>query len=88
MYKRLIVTLICIIATSFYCTASAHGTFTWFGLKKDNTEIYVNTGSHPHHDCHGPKCHPKKPKHKPKPKPKHEHHKKGLGHYKCLWWCK
>ncbi len=76
MIKRLLSLLICITITSTFSIASAHGTFTWFGLRKDNTEVVVQSSGH-HHNC----CH-----HKPKPKHKHKphHHKKGPNHHK--WW--
>ena len=45
--------------TAVFSCAEAHGTFTWFGLRKDNTEIFINTGT-------DDKIHP--PAHKPHPK--------------------
>ncbi len=79
MIKRLLSLLICLTITSTFSIASAHGTFTWFGLRKDNTEVVIQSSGHNphHHNC----CHHKpKPKHKPKP----HHHKKGPNHHK--WW--
>ncbi len=87
MFKKIFGIIICLAITAIYSSVYAHGTFTWFGLRKDNTEIYINTGAHP--EPPHPACdhHPKKPKHKP-PKPKHEPHKKGPKHHRCFWWCK
>lgn len=82
MLKKTIGILLCASIISFCTPVMAHGTFTWFGLRKDNTEIFINTGSHPE---------PEPPRHKPHPKkPKHKHeHKKGPKHHNCFWWhCK
>ncbi len=90
MLKKIFgITLFMAITAVFSC-AEAHGTFTWFGLRKDNTEIFINTGTDDkiHPPAHKP--HPKKPKHKPKhkPKPKHEPPKKEQIHCRYFWWCK
>lgn len=82
MIKKIIAVIFCLIITSIYNVAKADATFTWFGLKKDNTEIVFS--SNPEHECHTHKCHHKKPKQKLK----HEHPKKGPKHHKFLWWCK
>ncbi len=86
MIKKLFAIVCCFIISSFYCSAMADGTFTWFGLKKDNTEIVFSSNSD--HNCPPHKCHHKKPKPKHKHKPKHEHQKKESKHNMCLWWCK
>ncbi len=82
MLKKILGVFICILILSFFQTASAHDGFTWFGLRRNNTEVMFRTSDSnvrcDHHDCH---------KHKPKkhkPKPKHKHHKKGPHHFK--WW--
>ena len=50
MIKRLLSLLICLTITSTFSIASAHGTFTWFGLRKDNTEVVIQSSGHnPHH---------------------------------------
>ncbi len=85
MFKRVFGIIFCFVVFSLFSSADAHSTFTWFGLRKDNTEIFINTGTAHEPDCPPHKPHPKK--HKPKP-PKHEPHKKGPKHHKCFWWCK
>ncbi len=86
MIKKIIAVIFCLIITSVYNSAKADATFTWFGFKKDNTEIVFS--SNPEHECHTHKCHHKKPKPKHKHKPKHEPPKKSPKHHMCLWWCK
>lgn len=85
MLKKTVGILLCASIISFCTPVMAHG-FTWFGLRKDNTEIFINTGSHPEPEPPGHRPHPKKPKHKPKPKPKHEPCKKVPEHCNCFWW--
>lgn len=80
MIKKIFALMICVTVMSFFSIADAHGSFTWFGLRRDNTEVVFQTSGH-HDDC-GPKGHCKH-KHK-KPKPKHKHHKKGPKAHK--WW--
>lgn len=88
MLKKLLGLLICVSVLSFFVPADAHGDFTWFGLRRNNTEVTVSSSSghhveHRHHHKHKPK--PKhKHKHKPKPKHKKHHHKKGPNFHK--WW--
>lgn len=86
MIKRLLSLLICITITSTFSIANAHGTFTWFGLRKDHKEVVVKSSNHHHNCCHHKhKPKPKaKAKHKPKAKAKPHHHKKGPNCHK--WW--
>ena len=42
MSKKFIAVLFCIIISSFYSVVKADSSFTWFGFKKDNTDI-INT---------------------------------------------
>lgn len=75
MLKKILGLVICIMMTSLFSVVSAHESFAWFGLKRNNTEIMINSGdSHyhirHHNDCcdkhkhkHKCKCHKKGPKH-------------------------
>ena len=86
MSKKFWVVFFCIIITSFSSLAKADGDFTWFGLKKNNTEIVFSSHSE-NDECKIQKCHHKKPKNKLKHK--HEnHHKKCHKNHKFFWWCK
>lgn len=77
MLKKLLGIIICItIASSFSAVYAHDGSFTWFGLRRNNTEIEFRSGDAQHdngrhlgHCEHKKKCHHKKPpKHKPAPK--------------------
>lgn len=84
MVKKFLIMSFCILVTSFFSIASAHDGFTWFGLRRNNTEIMFQT-SDSQVRCDHPDCH--RHKHKPKPpKPKHKHKpdKKGPNPHK--WW--
>ncbi len=83
MLKKILGLLICFSIVSCFSIAYAHDSFTWFGLRKNNTEIVVQSSSHPHHKP--PKHHKI---HKPKPKPKHKHkwHKGPKKHHWFKWW--
>lgn len=89
MLKKLLGLLISIVVLSFYNPVNAHGSFTWFGLRKNNTEVIFQSSS-PHADCGHKDCHkPKPPKHKLKhKKPKHDKHKKGPKPHRWWWWDK
>lgn len=52
--KKAMGVFICLCITSYFSTAYAHGTFTWFGFKNDNAQVMINSGT-PHH---GPACAP------------------------------
>ena len=84
MYKKIFGVIICLSIISIFTPVNAHeGSFTWFGLRRDNTEVVFGTSSH-EPDCHPPgHCHKHKPKHKPK-KPKH--YKKGPKFHFHKWW--
>ncbi len=86
MLKKIFGVIICLSIISIFSPVSAHeGNFTWFGLRRDNTEVVFRTSS-PDADCH-PHGHCHKPKHKHKPKPKHKHkHKKGSKFHFHKWW--
>lgn len=84
MLKKLLALLVGIIILSFCNPVNAHGTFTWFGLRRNDTELIIQTSS-PHTDCGHRDCHRPVPPPKPKKhKPKHEHPKKGPKPHK--WW--
>ncbi len=75
MLKKLLGLLICISIVSFYSVANAHDRFTWFGLRRGNTEILIQSPAH-HPDCGPHDC--------GKHKHKHGCHKKGpKHHHKC-----
>ena len=83
MLKKFLGIFICLVITSFYCSANAHG-FTWFGLKNNDTEIFISNTEHPEPAPPPHKHHPKKPKPK-----KHKPDKKPHEPRKCyFWWCK
>lgn len=83
--KKILGVLICLCIASYFSVAEAHGTFTWFGLKRNNTEIVVQSSSNAHH--HPPKHHKiHKPKPKPKPKHKHKWYKGPKKHHWYKWW--
>lgn len=91
MLKKLLGIIICItIATSFSAAYAKDGSFTWFGLRRHNTEIEFRSGD-AHHDngrhlghCdHKHKCHHKKP---PKPPKKHKHKKAPKHHRFFKFW--
>ncbi len=84
MLKKFLGIFICLAITSFYCSANAHG-FTWFGLRNNDTEIFISNTEHPEPAPPPPhKHHPKKPKPK-----KHKPDKKPHEPRKCyFWWCK
>ena len=84
MFRKVLGVFICLMVTSFYCSANAHG-FTWFGLRNHDTEIFI--GNTEHHDPPAPPHKPHHKKHKPKP-PKHGHHKEPPKPHRCFWWCK
>ena len=85
MSKKFIALLFCIIISSSYSVAKADGSFTWFGLKKDNTEIVFN--SYPEQDkCNHHKCHHKKLKNKQKNKCDKQQ-KTCHKNHKFIWWC-
>lgn len=77
MLKKFFIMLVCILVTSSFTIASAHDNFTWFGLRRNNTEIMFKTSDSydrcDDHDCH-------------KHKHKHKHCKKGPNYHK--WWKK
>ena len=81
MFKKIVALLLCSFVVIMFSTTKAFASFTWFGFKKDNTEVVFKTSEHHSIHCEHDKCH--KPKHKPKAKPKHKHkfkhffHKKG-----------
>lgn len=55
MLKKIFGLLVCMIWVSIFSIAEAHGTFTWFGLKRDNTEIIFRSKiphSNVHHKVH------------------------------------
>lgn len=87
MLKKFFIMLMCIIVTSSFTIASAHDNFTWFGLRRNNTEVMFRT-SDSHDRCDDHKCHKHKPKpkHKPKHKPKPKPEKKW--HHFHKWWGK
>ena len=69
MVKKLLGLLIFTLIISIYTQTKAEA-FTWFGLRKDNTEIfYQKSDEHyvRHHHPHPPRlnCHDPKHKHKP-----------------------
>ena len=86
MRKNILCFILCISVISIFSAAYAHDSFTWFGLKKNDTEVVLKTSDshsvrshHKHRDCffcfgdHKPKQpHKHKPKHKHKPQPKHK----------------
>lgn len=85
MQKKVIKIFICVTILIFSSEAIAHESFTWFGLKRNDTEVVIKSSNHhsieySHHKC--PIC-DKKHKHKPKPQ-KHKGHKKWHHHLK--WW--
>ena len=83
MLKKFLGIFICLVITSFYCSANAHG-FTWFGLRNNDTEIFISNTEHPVPAPPPHKHHPKKPKPK-----KHKPDKKPHEPRKCyFWWCK
>ena len=68
MLKKIFGVIVCLSIISVFSPVNAHeGGFTWFGLRRDNTEVVFSTSSHE------PECHPPGHCHKPKPKPKHKH---------------
>lgn len=77
MLNKFFIMLVCIIFTSSFTIASAHDNFTWFGLRRNNTEIMFKT-SDSHDRCDDHDCH--------KHKHKHKHCKKGPNYHK--WWKK
>lgn len=77
MLKKFFIMLVCILVTSSFTIASAHDNFTWFGLRRNNTEIMFKT-SDSHDRCDDHVCH--------KHKHKHKHCKKGPNYHK--WWKK
>lgn len=80
MLKKILFLLVCFVFTSYFSVSNAHGTFTWFGLRKDNTEITFQRSDDVGHKPHWHH------KHKPKPKPKHKkHHPKKKFHFH-KWW--
>lgn len=83
MLKKFLGIFICLVITSFYCSANAHG-FTWFGLRNNDTEIFISNTERPEPAPPPHKHHPKKPKPK-----KHKPDKKPHEPRKCyFWWCK
>ncbi len=100
MKKRILGLIVCILMASSFSVADAHGTFTWFGLRKNNTEVTVKSsdcnsgfwGWARRCDCDDKHKHkPPKPKHKKKHKPpKHKQDCKP-GHdcnrwHSFKWW--
>ncbi len=77
MLKKFFIMLVCILVTSSFTIAIAHDNFTWFGLRRNNTEIMFKT-SDSHDRCDDHDCH--------KHKHKHKHCKKGPNYHK--WWKK
>ena len=74
MNKKIISIFICSFVLTFLVQIEAKA-FTWFGLRKDNTEIiYQKSNEHyvNHHRPHPPtlNCHDPKHKHKPECKKK------------------
>ncbi len=101
MEKRILGLIICILMMSSFSVADAHGTFTWFGLRKNNTEITVQSsdcrsgfwGWFRRCDCDEHRHKPPKPKHKEKHKPKPPKHKHDCGpkhhchpEHPFKWW--
>ena len=84
MFKKILGVIICLSITSVYLSANAHG-FSWFGLRNNDTEIFIGNTTHPEPPPPPHKHHSKK--HKPKPK-KHKPPKKDPKHCKFFWWCK
>lgn len=74
MVKKLFGLFISIFILSIFLQTETKA-FTWFGLRKDNTEIYYQKSDEHyvhHHKPHPPKpnCHDPKHKHKPECKKK------------------
>ncbi len=91
MLKKLLGIIICITLVSSFSAVYAHdGSFTWFGLRRNNTEIEFRSGD-AHHDngrhlghCEPKhKCHHKKP---PKPPKPHKHKKDPKHHRFFKFW--
>ena len=88
MLKKILGLLICISVISLFSTASAHDSFTWFGLKKNDTEVVIKSSNHHSIDCKHKKCPicDKKHKHKPKPPKSHKHKDHKKWHHHLKWW--
>ena len=57
MLKKFFIMLVCILVTSSFTIASAHDNFTWFGLRRNNTEIMFKTSDKHKHCKKGPNYH-------------------------------